>query len=130
MLELRQRPAGWRIGEGAAIVVYTPWSSTRPLGNETRWPLFLYDTNPSHLIPQEVEQQSPWNASRSILPDAHTLSSHNTSPTMRAASLYIPSAFSHFSLSCLTASSSYSSSSNKVSRYSSLTNRFCTASLL
>lgn len=54
--------------------------------------------------------------------------SYKTSPIILAASLYVESNFSHFSLSALIASSSYSSSSNRVSLYNSLTRRFWTTS--
>lgn len=57
-------------------------------------------------------------------------SNYNTSPTILAASLYVAKSRSHFSLSALIPSSSYSISLNNSSLYSSLTSRFCTASLL
>lgn len=55
--------------------------------------------------------------------------SYKTSPMILLASLYVASNFSHFSRSSRTPSSSYRSSSNSDSRYSSDTSRFCTPSL-
>jgi hypothetical protein len=56
-------------------------------------------------------------------------SSYSTSPTILAASRYVLSNFSHFSLSFLMPSSSYKRSPNRSSLYNSLTRRFCTSSL-
>lgn len=54
---------------------------------------------------------------------------YKTSPTILAASRYVANNFSHFSLSFLMPSSSYSKSPKYSSLYSSLTKRFCTTSL-
>lgn len=79
----------------------------------------------THPFTEHYKYNHPSHLHRSLHPSAP----YKTSPTIFAASRYVLNSFSHFSLSALMPSSSYSRSPKYSSLYNSLTNLFWTTSL-